>query len=82
MVFESGKHGFNQAIGKGFRICSFAPSGLGPLPANTHGLRRGLHSYAALRLNSSELKPRKVPSAQADSGLFGYAFPALTCRAI
>jgi hypothetical protein len=35
--------------------CSFAPPGLGHLPLGTHGLRRGLHSYAALRLNSASL---------------------------
>jgi hypothetical protein len=29
---------------------SFAPAGAGSVPAFTHGLRRGLHSYAALRL--------------------------------
>jgi hypothetical protein len=30
---------------------SFAPSGLVNLTISTHGLRRGLHSVAALRLN-------------------------------
>jgi len=29
---------------------SFAPLGLVPIPLSTHGLRRGLHSYAASRL--------------------------------
>jgi len=31
----------------------FAASGLGEILHFTHGLRRGLHSFAALRLNSS-----------------------------
>jgi len=30
--------------------CYFAPLGLVPFPTGTHGLRRGLHSYAASRL--------------------------------
>ena len=32
------------------RSCSFAPPGLAHFPPGTHGLRRGLHSYAASRL--------------------------------
>ena len=31
---------------------SFAPLGLALVPSSTHGLRRGLHSVAALRLKS------------------------------
>jgi hypothetical protein len=37
---------------------SFAPAGAGSVPAFTHGLRRGLHSYAALRLNLQSFVPR------------------------
>jgi hypothetical protein len=40
---------------------SFAPSGLVPSPPSTHGLRRGLHSDAALRLGS-------VPELRRDFG--------------
>ncbi len=32
---------------------SFAPLGLALVPLPTHGLRRGLHSYAASRLNTA-----------------------------
>ena len=32
------------------RRSSFAPAGLGQFCARTHGLRRGLHSFAASRL--------------------------------
>src|ERR1019366_1259913 len=34
------------------RSFSFAPSGLAQFPLAPHGLRRGLHSYAASRLNA------------------------------
>jgi hypothetical protein len=33
---------------------SFAPSGLGDLSLITHGLRRGLHSFAASRLRPAD----------------------------
>ncbi len=33
---------------------SFAPAGLGRVLRRTHGLRRGLHSYAAPRLEACE----------------------------
>jgi hypothetical protein len=35
------------------RLSSFAPLGLGRFIHPTHGLRRGLHSYAASRLLAS-----------------------------
>jgi hypothetical protein len=35
-------------------IVSFAPSGLGDICLRTHGLRRGLHSFAASRLESRD----------------------------
>src|ERR1039458_5600555 len=37
------------------RSFSFAPSGLAQLRLATHGLRRGLHSYAASRLDAVSL---------------------------
>jgi len=36
------------------RVGSFAPLGLTPHMLASHGLRRGLHSFAALRLRSGQ----------------------------
>ena len=39
-----------QDVARGMRHTSFAPAGASPSRPLSHGLRRGLHSYAALRL--------------------------------
>jgi|SRR5215467_619401 len=74
----------SSALGNLCRNVSFAPSELGVLPFHTHGLRRGLHSFAAPRLRRrgvwSGLSIKR--GSQAYSAVPGFPIAALCERSM
>ncbi len=72
----------NEEIAGGMRQDSFAPSELGFYSASSHGLRRGLHSSAASRLErgATELRRAYDRSAVPESLKGGNAVPRVSFR--